>query len=157
MDEYIRNSINARKASITDYYTIPDDVKGEVDGVFARMEELGEEASDVAEFEQKLAASPVNEEYMGLFAKLTVKKEVVAGAMKESLKLRAEDKDLVKEDIESDLKYAAERMSQPIRHEAYEVRKRWARENIPGYSEAEQISNAAGMFRNALGKGKKDE
>ncbi len=157
MDEYIRNSIEARKKSIDDYYDIPEDMAGEVEAVFAGMYELGESSFDVGDFEAKLATSPINEAYMGLFARLTVRPSVVSDAMKQSVKMRLEDKEQVKEDIADELRYAADRLAQPLRHQAYEARRDWARDNIPGYGTAEQIGNTASVVKKLFGRGKKDD
>ena len=70
MDETIKLSIDGRKNAIYNSYELNDKQKQEVEDLFTRMEKLGMEAKDAGDFEAKLAASPLNQEYMDLFTKI---------------------------------------------------------------------------------------
>lgn len=70
MDEAIKMSIEGRKNAITSAYNLNDKQKKEVDDLFAEMEKLGMEAKDSGDFETKLAASPLNQQYIDLFTKI---------------------------------------------------------------------------------------
>ena len=67
MDNGILQSISTRREALHDHYNLPAGAQAKVDGLFRRMEELGATCRDQAEFETKLTASPLNDEYMALF------------------------------------------------------------------------------------------
>jgi hypothetical protein len=154
MDEYTRNSIDIRKKTIDDYYLIPDDVKTEVEDLFKEMEALGESCSDVSEFETKFAAGPLNERYMSIFAKLKPNPAAVAGAMKDSVKERWSDPKQVASDIADETEYVLKSAMQPLRHEAYEKRREFMRENVPGYEEIRQVKDTAQVLGKLFGRKK---
>lgn len=85
MDEYIRNSIATRKKTVDDYYKVPANMQETYDALFRDMEELGESCADVAEFETKFAAGPLNQRYMDLFTKLKPNMGKVKDSYKEYL------------------------------------------------------------------------
>lgn len=101
MDQYIRASIDSRRKVIDDYYTIPDVMKDETEGLFHEMEELGENAADVSDFETRFAESTMNQRYLDLFTQLKIKGSVVAGAVKDGVLGRMKDKDSLKDDAET--------------------------------------------------------
>ena len=70
MDSSIKASIDARKNAIVNAYKLDEKTKKEVDDLFNRIEKLGAECKDVGEFETKLAASPLNQEYIDMFTKV---------------------------------------------------------------------------------------
>lgn len=70
MDSSIKASIDARKNAITNVYKLNEETKREVDDLFAKIEKLGAECKDAGEFENKLAASPLNQEYIDMFTKV---------------------------------------------------------------------------------------
>ncbi|MBQ9029513.1 hypothetical protein IJ114_01950 [Candidatus Saccharibacteria bacterium] len=71
MDENIKASIEARKTAITNTYELKGSaIKQKYDAVFQKMEELGRTSKDVMDFETKLAASPINQEYTELFTEI---------------------------------------------------------------------------------------
>ena len=85
MDQYVKNSIDARRKVIDDYYTIPADKEELVSSLFAEIDAMGESCKDVAEFETRFQ-SEFTERYNALFTQLKIKASVTANAMKESLK-----------------------------------------------------------------------
>lgn len=70
MDETIKMSIESRKNAIINTYELSASEKEEVNNLFSKIEQLGMESKDSGEFETKLAASPLNQEYIDLFTKI---------------------------------------------------------------------------------------
>lgn len=73
MDKNIEASINGRKNAIFAAYEVKDKkMLAKIDELFGKMNDLGKECKDVGEFETKLAASPLNQEYMDLFTEIAM-------------------------------------------------------------------------------------
>ena len=70
MNEQVKYSINARKKAIVDSYKVNAEQKKEIDDLFLEIENLGETCKDSGEFENKLAASPLNQKYIDMFTKV---------------------------------------------------------------------------------------
>lgn len=155
MDEYVKGCIDTRRESLENYFLIPADRQDEVDAVFAEMEQIGETCGDAAEFEQKLTTSPVNQKYMDLFQTLKPDPKAVAGAMKDSVKQRYSDKKNIAKDAAEFVAYEVKQeVIMPMRREAYQERQEFLRENVPGYMEARQAKDMAGMLKGLFGKKK---
>lgn len=84
MDQYIQNSIDARKKVIDDYYNIPKDKEEMVSSLFDEITAMGNQCRDVAEFEERFQAE-YTEKYNALFTQLRIKPSVTANAMKNSI------------------------------------------------------------------------
>ncbi len=83
MDQYIKNSIDARRNALSASYSIPTSMQKKVDNLFKDIEELGKKCKDVSEFEAEFAKSQLNQQYLDLFteiAKSSVAKAVAKGA-----------------------------------------------------------------------------
>ncbi len=156
MDEYVKGCIDTRRDSLEQYFLIPEDRREEIDAIFAEMEAIGEASADAAQFEQALAQSPVNQKYMDLFQTLRPDPKSVAGAMKDSLDARYSDKkNIVKDAADMVAMEVKTEVIQPMRHEAYEQRKEFLRNNVPGYMEARQAADMAGVVGRLFKKKKK--
>ncbi|MBP3228935.1 MAG: hypothetical protein J6M53_09180 [Bacteroidaceae bacterium] len=59
-----------RRNVVTDYYDPPAALQAEADDLFARMDALAAECADQGEFETRLAASPLTQQYNDLLARL---------------------------------------------------------------------------------------
>ena len=70
MDEYVKQSIDARKNAFSAAYEINAEMQKKIDALFVKIEELGTTCKDVTEFEAKFAASPLNQQYMDLFTEI---------------------------------------------------------------------------------------
>ena len=70
MDESIKLSIDARKNTLLNSYQVDEKTKQEIEALFSEMEKLGSVCKDSGEFETKLAASPLNQQYIDLFTKV---------------------------------------------------------------------------------------
>ncbi|NLO69771.1 MAG: hypothetical protein GX102_02225 [Porphyromonadaceae bacterium] len=71
MDIQIQQSIETRRGALYDYYELPSKAKQTAEEVFLKMEQLGSECKDQADFEKRLLDSPINAEYNKLFADFT--------------------------------------------------------------------------------------
>lgn len=71
MDKYIESSIKARKDAIFNTYSVTDEgILKKIDSLFGEIEKLGAVCKDVSDFENKFAASPLNQKYMDIFTEL---------------------------------------------------------------------------------------
>lgn len=158
MDEYIQNAIDTRRDTVMNYFSVPDERKAEVDAIFSGMEELGNTCKDVAEFEQRLAADPLNAKYMELFQTLKPSKAAVAGAVRDSYASRYSSKKNIAKDVADVVETEViGRATQKARHEAYMEQEEFLRENVPGYLEAKTAANTAGMIGRLFGRRKKKD
>ncbi len=73
MDEYVKQSIKSRKDVIFAAYDVKGELLKKVETLFAEMEKLGASCKDVGDFEAKLAASPLNQQYLDLFTEIAKK------------------------------------------------------------------------------------
>jgi len=115
MEKGIEKSIETRKQSIYDYYSIPEKERERVEKVFSDMKKLGEECKDVTEFERRLSESDINQEYMDLFKVLTVKKSFVTKTMAQSYKSAMSDPETRRQAVKDEVKYAIDSATQPAR------------------------------------------
>ena len=70
MNDQIKLSIDGRKAAFENAYELTPDAKKKIDTLFKKIEALGKECKDSPDFEAKLAASPLNQDYINLFTEL---------------------------------------------------------------------------------------
>lgn len=71
MNDQVKASIDARKNAF-DSFELTDERKAEIDKLFAEIEKLGKDCKDAGEFENKFAASPLNQQYMDMFTKISM-------------------------------------------------------------------------------------
>lgn len=86
MDDYIKQSIDARKNAFGASAKIDAGAQKKIDELFAEIEKLGKSCGDVGEFEQKFASSPLNQKYMNLFVEITTGKPADPAASKAAAK-----------------------------------------------------------------------
>lgn len=70
MDEYIKQSIDARKNAFSASYEIDATTQKKIDALFSEIEKLGLKCKDVGEFEAEFAKSPLNQQYLDLFTEI---------------------------------------------------------------------------------------
>ena len=125
MDDLIKNSINSRKDAIFNVYDVKDkELLKEIDNLFDKMAELGNSSVDLMDFETKLASSPLNQEYIDLFSKISQSSKYI---LKEADNSPLEDKSTAKEiakDIADEARYQMKEATLPAR--------RIARERVEG-------------------------
>ena len=68
MDAIISNSIQIRRDALFNHYDLTEEAGSKANDLFARMEQFGGGCKDAADFETRLATSPLNDEYNHLFA-----------------------------------------------------------------------------------------
>ena len=73
MDEYIKQSIDARKNAIETSCKLDAEGKKKVAELFDEIKKLGEKCKDVGEFETEFQKSPLNQKYTELFTELATK------------------------------------------------------------------------------------
>ena len=67
MNEYVKNSIDARKQSFYTAYEITDkDIENKIEDLFKKICEFGETCSDAMDFENKFQSSELNNEYINI-------------------------------------------------------------------------------------------
>lgn len=78
MNEYIKQSIEARRAAIYDNCKVDDKMKKKVDEVFDEIEEFGAKYDDNGKFETDFAASPLNQKYIDLFTEIATSSQAAS-------------------------------------------------------------------------------
>ena len=139
MDEYIKQSIDARRNAFSASFKISAKMQEKIDFLFAEIEKLGEKCKDVGEFETEFSKSPLNQKYMDLFTEIaseTTANTVAQGAME----------GLAENVAEQALREAVPTTRAAVHQKAYdEVRK------MPGLGDAIDISEKA-SYAMHLGK-----
>ena len=68
MNEFVKNSIDARKNAFYNAYEIDDEsVKNKIEELFKKIEDFGKQYNDVMDFETNFASNSLNQEYIDLF------------------------------------------------------------------------------------------
>lgn len=71
MNDQVKISIGARKNAFSSF-ELTNAHKEEIDKLFAEIEKLGKSCKDAGEFENKFATSPLNQQYMDMFTKISM-------------------------------------------------------------------------------------
>ena len=79
MDEYIKQSIKARKDAIYNTYKVSPEKAQKIDALFKDIEKLGAKCKDASEFETEFSKSPLNQKYMDLFTEVATDKNNLGG------------------------------------------------------------------------------
>ncbi len=142
----VKYSIDGRKNAFSTTYELTDEIKKEIDELFVRIEEFGNTCVDGSDFETKFATSPLNQEYITLFTKVAttcpMKGQSAPVTAQQPTQSTAE---LIAEEAASDLKYAVDSATQPIRHAARSAGESAIRSTEIGnaaYGVMNQIDNA---------------
>lgn len=119
MNEIVKASIDGRKAAFYNAYNITDEtLKNKIEDLFSRINTFGEDYSDSASFEAAFAFSPFNQEYIDLFTEVATTMAPITYESNTS-EVKSDD-DYIKDEINSELKYQAESLTQPMRRKAYQ-------------------------------------
>ena len=120
MNELIKASIDSRLNAFYNAYDITQvDIKNKIEDLFKRIEEFGSTCSDNMDFETKFATSPLNQEYIELFTLVATSCPAKKIETTDNSDVKS-DSEYVKDEIVSDIKYAADDLTQPIRRQAYQ-------------------------------------
>lgn len=84
MDEYVKQSIEARKQAMSATYKVDAAMQKKIDKLFGEIEKLGTKCKDVGDFESKFAASPLNQKYLDLFTEVATSSQAKVAAPKVS-------------------------------------------------------------------------
>ena len=118
MNEYVKASIDARKNSFYNAYNITDEnLKNKIEELFNQIEELGKTCSDASDFEAKFSSIPLNQEYINLFTEVAITSSSVTYESNTEVQ---SDNDYVKDEINSELKYQADSLTQDLRRELHQ-------------------------------------
>lgn len=79
MDEYIKQSIKARKDAIYNTYKVSPEKEQKIDALFKDIEKLGAKCKDSSEFEAEFSKSPLNQKYIDLFTEVATDKNNLGG------------------------------------------------------------------------------
>ena len=79
MDEYIKQSIKARKDAFSNTYKISPEKQKKIDALFEEINNLGSKCKDVTEFEAEFAKSPLNQRYLDLFTEIATDQNNLGG------------------------------------------------------------------------------
>lgn len=82
MDEYVKQSIDARKNAFSASYEIDATTQNKIDTLFKDIEALGKKCKDVTEFEAEFAKSPLNQKYLDLFTEIATNSTAKTSAPK---------------------------------------------------------------------------
>ncbi len=86
MDEYIKQSIDARKNAISANYKLDAEMQKKVDTLFGEIDKLGSKCKNVGEFETEFQKSPLNQKYLDLFTDVATNSQTKAAAPEASAK-----------------------------------------------------------------------
>lgn len=142
MDENIKNSIEIRKSAILNAYDLKDENKKKFDSLFEKIETLGKESKDVADFEDKFAKSSLSAEYNNLFTEIAMSgaslKTVAKSSGTSASTMVAEE---IMHETGDRLKSAVTPTRASIHQTAYDKAR-----DIPGVSEALSIKQHVDFF-----------
>lgn len=149
MDEYIKQSIEGRKMAFTNSYELTSEYEDKVKKLFVKIEKLGMKCSDVMDFEKKFMASSLNEEYTNLFTEISThcKPIILKNYSDSNVK---SDKEYLKDEILSEVKYIAKDLTMPVRRKEREEFDKKMRDTPLG--KIEQASNTINVFRRLFKK-----
>ncbi len=119
MNEYVKNSIDARKQSFYTAYDITDkDIESKIENLFKKIYEFGELCSDAMDFENKFQSSELNTEYINMFTEVATKcKPKTIESEHNNVKSTSEQ---IADEISSDARYYMNEATMPARRKARE-------------------------------------
>ena len=105
MNDYIKQCVNSRVDFFDKYYTVPAELKPEVEAFIDDINQLGNAATDAVDFENKFASSDINERFNSLLTRCIPKAYNMTNEEKQHSKETA--KEIFKEDRSRIVKEAA--------------------------------------------------
>ena len=148
MKNDVKLSVNGRKDAIFNYFEVNDEgIKQKVEDLFKRIEEFAKDCKDSTDFEAKFATSELNQEYINIMTEVGTKcKSKVYTADPSDTK---SDADIIKEDVEYEMKEAVDSMGRRVRRDANEKMLSEARSTpiIGDVLEAKQYMDLFGKFK----------
>ena len=161
MNENIKKCVDARVDFFDKYYTVPENLKGQVDEFIEEINLLGETSADVAEFEARFSSTALQEKFNELLISCTPKAYKMTKEEKEFSKEFAKQnrgnvvKDVAKEVFDYASVMAEEELIAQSRKAMIED------EVFDDYTRASNaidiVTRAGGFLSGLFGKGKKDK
>ena len=147
MKDIIKTSIKSRYDAFFNAYEINDSkIKNEINDLFKKINEFGDEKNSIEEFESEFAKSPLNTEYINLFTKIATScKPIVYESNNE-----VNNTNPVLDEIASDAKYIAKDLTMPARRKAREEFDKKMRDTPLGT--IEQANNMRYLFKRIFKK-----
>ena len=105
MNEYVQQCVSSRVDFFDKYYTVPIELKPEVEAFINEINQLGDTATDAVDFENKFASSELNERFNSLLTRCIPKAYNMTNEEKQHSKETA--KEIFKEDRSRIIKEAA--------------------------------------------------
>jgi len=105
MNDYIKQCVNSRVDFFDKYYTVPAELKPEVEAFIDDINQLGNAATDAVDFENKFASSELSERFNSLLTRCIPKAYNMTNEEKQHSKETA--KEIFKEDRSRIVKEAA--------------------------------------------------
>lgn len=143
MDQYVKMSIDGRRAAIAGSFNLDEKAKKKVDELFAEIEELGKGCKDSGEFETKFQVSPLNQKYMDLFTEIATSSAAKQAGKQAAIGMAGSVAESVARNA---IGNAVPTTRAAVHQKAYD-----AARDIPGVGEALDISQKAGYAMH-LGK-----
>ena len=145
MNENVKVCIKSRLDAIYNAYEINnDDVKNKIVDFSMKMEDLGYSCKDSMDFETKFASSPLNQEYTDLFTYIAASCPCKLQPVQDNPDAKSNG-EVIAENAASDLKYMADDLTQPMRHQAYQETYDAARD-VPVLGEALNVKQHFDFF-----------
>lgn len=152
MNEMVKNSIDARKNAIYNTYEITDDkLKKEIDKLFDKIYEFGEDIKDQSEFETKFNSSEINQEYINLFTKVAQSSPMVKDLSNQN-SVVSDVGNTVLDEAEMEL----DSLTHPMRHQAYQKANDVIRD-IPVVGDLLTVKQHVDLAKSLTGQYNKDE
>ena len=149
MDSVVKASIDGRKTAFFSAYDIKDEnLIKEIEELFNRIYEFGEDCKDSMQFETAFATSPLNTEYINLFTKVA---QSCPPIVREETPTNVKsDEEYLKEELESEARYQMREATLPARRIAREAATQAARRTpiVGDLMQAKQTLDLFGKFRN---------
>ena len=117
MNDLVKTSIEGRKNAIFNAYEIKEQsILEKIEDLFNRINEFGESCNDSTDFETKFASSSLNQEYINLFTQIATTCTAKNYTTTNNTNVKS-DEQYAKEELESDLRYAVDEATMPIRRQ----------------------------------------
>ena len=147
MNDQVKMSVDGRRNAVYNAYELSEEQKAKVEALFVKIEELGADCKDAMDFEQKFAASPLNQEYINLFTELATSSKSKLGPVPDAeIEEGPTAGEVVADLAKNDAEMAIDGAVQAVRGRAVRAAYDKARD-IPGVGAAMSAQQGIGFFR----------
>ena len=146
MNDQIKLSIDGRRTAFANSYELTPEAEAKITDLFKEIEALGKSCKDSADFEAKLAASPLNQKYISLFTELAQTcKSKLAPVSNTDTEPQPTKGEVAADLLKNDLEMAADGTVQHFRGRAYRTAHDKARD-IPVVGDTIDLKNKIDFF-----------